>query len=200
VLPILGTLSFYGLEIAYMASLSTQVSQIALSVGDNASRLGQTDNAAVAPTIAETDIDAVMFGAMQQGAAFNFEEQGRIILSSLEVDPDTGRQFIHWQRCSGDLDRISSYGNDSNHNGLTGPELEGLGEPGREIAALPGQAVMHVEVYYTYEPLLAGLFVERDAVEFKQEAAFVVRDDRNLGEPDADTLTGTATSTCPDSD
>jgi hypothetical protein len=191
-LPILGTMSFYGLEIAYMASVSTQVSQIALSVADNASRLGQTNNSALAPSVAEADVDAVMYGAMQQGAPFNFEEKGRIILTSLEVDDATGRQYIHWQRCSGDLNRESSYGDDETHNGLTGPQLTGMGEPGREIAAMPGQAVMHVEVYYEYEPLLAGLFVADNEVEFKQEAAYLVRDDRDLDGG----LTGTATSTC----
>ncbi len=192
-LPIFGTLGFYGLEIAYMASISTQVSQVALSVGDNASRLGQTDNSAVAPSVAEADIDAVMFGAMQQGASFDFEENGRIILSSLERDKATGRQYIHWQRCAGDLNRVSTYGTDKDgHNGLTGPVLEGLGKPGREIQALDNQAVMYVEVYYTYKPLLAGLFVDNGDVEFKQESAFLVRDDRNL----TGGLTGTAKSTC----
>jgi hypothetical protein len=191
-LPILGTMSFYGLEIAYMASVSTQVSQIALSVADNASRLGQTNNSASTPSVAEADIDAVMYGALQQGAAFDFEDKGRIILSSLEVDDATGRQYIHWQRCVGDLDRASSYGDDEAHNGLTGAELEGLGEPGREIAALPGRAVMHVEVYYAYEPLLAGLFVDEEEVEFRQEAAYVVRDRRDLDGG----LTGEEKSSC----
>src|SRR3546814_13154337 len=39
----------------------------------------------------------------------DFRTHGRIILSSLERNDDGG-QWIHWQRCYGDLDVESSYG------------------------------------------------------------------------------------------
>jgi hypothetical protein len=193
-LPFFLGLGTMGVEIAYMASINMQVSQLALSVGDNASRLGQTDNSAVAPTIDETDIDAVMFGAMKQGAAFDFEHNGRIVLSSLEKDPVSGKQYIHWQRCAGDLNRNSRYGNDSNNNGLTGVSFpNGLGRTGHQVKAGDGEAVMFVEVFYTYRPLFAGFFSDKN---FSREAAFVVRDDRNLTGGGGDGVTGTPTSTC----
>ncbi len=196
-LPILGTLGFFGLEMGYAASVNTQVSQLALSIADNASRLGQTDNSAVTPTVAESDIEAVMFGAMQQGSGYDFEENGRIILTSFERDPTTGRQYIHWQRCAGDLNRTSSYGNDTNLSGLTGTAKTGIGETGHTVSAPSNtQAVMFVEVYYRYEPLLTGLFVDTGELEFKQEAAMLVRDDRNLSGGGGDGLTGTKTLNC----
>lgn len=187
-LPFLVGLGMYGVEVAYMTSVNMQVSQLALSVADNASRLGQTENSAVSPTIAETDVDAVMFGAMTQGAQFGFEENGRVILSSLERHSN-GRQYIHWQRCGGELDRDSRYGNDTNRNGLTGTPLPGLGEPGRVVTARAGQAVMFVEVFYTYQPLFGEMFV--DPATFNHDAAFIVRDDRDLSG-----LSGTVTSSC----
>ena len=192
-LPVLVTLGMYGVEISHMVSANMQVSQLALAVADNASRLGQTDNGAVTPTVAESDIDAVMFGAITQGEALDFEGNGRIVLSSLERHTN-GRQYIHWQRCAGELDRDSSYGNDSDQNGLTGPTLAGLGQPGRVVSANAGQAVMFVEVYYTYQPLFGDMFA--DATTFKHEAAFIVRDDRNLSGGGGDGLTGTVGSEC----
>jgi hypothetical protein len=175
-----------------MASINTQVSQIALSVGDNASRLGQTDNSAVTPTVLEVDVDAVMYGALQQGSGFGFEDNGRIILSSLERDPSSGKQYIHWQRCAGKLVRSSIYGNDTTKSGLTGERIYTLGQAGHTVSAPADQAVMFVEVTYKYKPLLAGMFVDSNEVEFRQEAAFLVRDRRNL----QGGLSGTKKSGC----
>lgn len=197
-MPLLGVLAFYGMDIGYMSSVNTQVSQLALSVADNASRLGQTDNSAVDPTILETDIDAVMYGAIQQGQGYDFENNGKIILTSFERDPATGKQYIHWQRCAGKLSRTSVYGNDTNKNGLTGTAFTGIGQPGHTVAVpvTPSggkpQAIMFVEVYYRYTPLLTGLFIKNSDVEFRQEAAVLVRDDRNL----AGGLSGTKKATC----
>ncbi len=176
VLPLMTTLGMFGTEIAYMASVNMQVSQLALQLADNASRLGQTDNSGVTPTINETDIDSVMKGAVTQGRDFNFQTRGKVILSSLEIDPDTDRQYIHWQRCSGSLVRTSAYGGAG--YGLTGAEIQGLGKASRRIAAVPNSAVMFVEVYFEYRGLFGSMFV--NPTTFKHEAAFVIRDDRNL--------------------
>ena len=95
ILPLFITLGMTGVEMAYMSTVNMQVSQTAISLADNASRLGQTDNSAVTPTVTEADIDSIMAGALRQGAGFDLEENGRIILSSLEYDDVTGRQYIH---------------------------------------------------------------------------------------------------------
>jgi hypothetical protein len=174
ILPIIVTLGFYGAELAYMATVNMQIGQLAASVADNASRLGQTDNSAVTPTVSETQVDSVMTGALVEGAGIKFESTGRIILSSLEVDSATGRQYIHWQRCRGNLKVSSKYG--TTGAGLTGTRLSGMGNPA--ITASANSAVMFVEVFYTYQPLFGTMFV--GTPNFRREAAFIIRDDRNL--------------------
>jgi len=190
-LPLLTILTFYGLEVAYMATVNTQVSQIAISVADNASRLGQTDQSTLPPSVNEADIDAVLQGALRQGAGINFSQNGKIILSSLELHPTQNKQYIHWQRCVGSLNRISTYGAEG--AGLDGSLVNGMGKQGHRVTApAKDQAVMFVEVYYSHVPLL-GLFdfVVPDQVRFKQEAAFLVRDKRTL-----DSMVGTKKSSC----
>lgn len=177
-LPMLMLLGMYGAEIAYMQSVNLQVSQLATSLADNASRLGQTDNSGVSPTITETDVDAVMFGAMKQGEGIRLSERGRVVLSSLERDGVSGRQYIHWQRCRGSLSRNSDYGNDGSNNGLGGTGFTGLGGGTQKVAARTGSAVMFVEVYYRYEGLFGTLYT--NPVTMKREGAFVIRDARNL--------------------
>ena len=177
-LPLFLTLGMYGTELAYMATVNMQVSQIAMALADNASRLGQTDNSAVAPSITNLDIDSVLGGAIKQGGAFSFSANGRLILSSLEKDPVTGRQFIHWQRCAGSFTtQNSAYGAEG--YGLTGATISGLGKAGRIISANAGTGVMFVEAYFKYKPLFGTMFVNN--VKFSQESAFIVRDDRSYG-------------------
>lgn len=178
VTPFFLSMSLYGLELTNMAVVNMQVTQIASSISDNASRLGQTDNSGVTPTVNESQIDTVMGGALRQGAGINIETNGRIILSSLEKDQDSGRQYIHWQRCRGSLDKDSHYGAEG--AGLTGETIEGLGNSGRIITAADANSssVMFAEVYYEYQGIFGDLFVGN--VTFKEESAFEIRDDRNL--------------------
>ena len=191
-LPLLITLGMYGTELAYMATTNMQVSQMAMAVADNASRLGQTENSAVSPTITNKDIDSVMTGAIQQGASINFQANGRIILSSLEEHQTSKRQYIHWQKCRGSLVQASSYG--PAFYGSTGTAIAGLGQSGPPIKAQPNSAVMFVEAYYSYKPLFGTMFVNN--VRFRQEAAFIIRDDRSLNPngPDNTGVTGSAGS------
>jgi hypothetical protein len=175
-LPIFLTLGMYGTELAHMATVNMQVSQIAMALADNASRLGQTDNSAVAPTLTNKDIDSVMSGAIQQGNSINFQANGRLILSSLEKNSTNNRQYIRWQKCRGSLAQNSAYG--PSGYGSSGATIAGLGKPGKVITANTNSAVMFVEAYYSYKGLFGSMFVNN--VKFSQEAAFIIRDDRNL--------------------
>lgn len=181
ILPVVVTLGLYGTELAYMAMIKMQVTNIATSVADNASRLGQTDNAAVTPNVKESDINSVMLGALTQGASFGFQDHGRVILSSLEIN-SAGNQYIHWQRCKGTLARGSSYGQ-------AGKVLtDGMGAG--EIRAVANSAVMFVEVYFDYQPLFGDMFTQNAT--FHEEAAYLIRDDRDIERG----VTGTSPSTC----
>jgi Flp pilus assembly protein TadG len=192
-LPLLLTLTFFGTEIAYEASVNMEMSQIALSAADNASRLEQTNNSAVTPTVTEADVASVMNGVLKQGASYNFQTNGRVILSSLETDPSTGKQYIHWQRCIGNLSVQSAYGNDTTRNGLSGAAITSMGSGTVKVsapAASNNQAVMFVELYYNYNGLFGTMFLPQQ--HFGHEGAFITRDSRNLSAG----LTGTNTSRC----
>lgn len=177
-MPLILGLGLGAVEIANMATTRLRVSQIALSLADNAARLGQTDNSGVTPTVTEADLDAVIDGAILQGEAIDLEGRGRIVISSLEWNSFRERQYIHWQRCRGDLDAESAYGDDGENNGLGDNELEGMGRGSAPLEAPPGSAIMFVEIYYDYEPVLD--LPMGDAGRFIQEAGFIIRDDRNL--------------------
>lgn len=180
VTPVILILGLGGFEIANLAAARMKVSQLALSVADNASRLGQTDNSGITPTIKETDVDAVIDGAMRAGGTINLAQNGRIIISSIEYDAPTFKRYIHWQRCRGALAMGSRYGNDSNRSGLTGPVLPPLGRGTTKFTVTSGQALMLVEIYYNYDGLV-GTYLLKNRLQLAQEAGLLVRDDRNLG-------------------
>lgn len=188
VLPIMTAMGMYGIELANMAVINMQVSQMATAVADNASRLQQTNNNVVAPTLTESDVDSVMIGASQQGKRFDFTHNGRIILSSIERDPATGKQFIHWQRCTGRGNGKSAYGDDRTNNGRNGKDLPPIGKGKTKITAPAGTAVMLAEVEYDYDGLFGSMFVHN--VTFREEAAFMVRDVRDLRSPSQPGITG----------
>lgn len=177
-LPLLLTMGLWGVEVAHKAIMQMRVSQIAVLVADNASRIGE--NSLLGETkLYEADIDDVLLGAhVQGGSAFGLYERGRVILSSLEVVPHTeDRQYIHWQRCMGQRRHVSSYGIAGNGEHYSMP---GMGPPGEEIQAVAGEAVMFVEVVYEYEPLFAKMFVKSTTL--SATAAFNVRQNRDLSQ------------------
>lgn len=179
ILPVILTLGLYGTEVARMATTKMKVSQIALSVADNASRLGQTENSGVTPTITEGDVESILRGSLRQGSSIDLENNARVVISSLEYDDFTDRQYIHWQRCIGEATYESRYGNDTDRNGINGDRITGLGQGSTKITADSGSAVMFVEVYYEYQSLWDNPFGSGDSV-FYQEAAYLIRDDRNI--------------------
>lgn len=191
-LPVLTVMGMYGVEIAYMSSVNMQMSQMALELADNASRMQQTNNNTVAPTVTETDIDTIMSGVIKRGENFRFAQNGRVILSSLERDDATGKQFIHWQRCAGSLLVPSAYGNDSDSNGLNGGTLTGMGSGSTKAIATTGIAVMFVELTYDYSGIFGTLFVNN--VRFRQEASYIVRDLRDLRASNVSGVTGSGGS------
>jgi Flp pilus assembly protein TadG len=194
VAPVFLTLGMFGFEVANLATSKMRVSQIAMSLADNASRLGQTDNSSVSPTVTEDEVEAVLKGALLQGASINLEANGRLILSSLEYDVYTDKQYIHWQRCVGSATRASQYGDEGTNNGLSGASLPGMGTAPNVVVAPQGSAVMYVELVYTYTPVFASPFGK--SADIVEEAAFIVRDDRDIGEYDEKGLAGTKKNGC----
>ena len=86
-LPLLFTAGLWGVEVANQAMVQMQISQLAEHIADNASRIGDTSTLENRK-IYESDIDDLFMGAnIQGGSRIDFFDHGRVILSSLEVDP-----------------------------------------------------------------------------------------------------------------
>ncbi|QUL38671.1 TadE/TadG family type IV pilus assembly protein [Erythrobacter sp. JK5] len=172
--PIMLSLGLLGTETAYYALVHMEVSQIAMQVADNASRVGEQD-VLLARKVYEDDINQVFVGAEKLGERLDIFDHGRIILSSLEQNSEGG-QWIHWQRCRGLKNHTSSFG--AQGDGDSGTSFAGMGESGKEITASSGTAVMFVEVVYDYQPITPFDYLEGETISYT--AAFNIRDNRDL--------------------
>jgi len=181
-LPVLLLIGLYGIEMANLSIASLQISQIAMSTADNASRLEQGSASSVSPTVTETEINSVLAGAVQEGSSVSLSTKGKVIVSSLELNA-SNNQYIHWQRCTGSMTAASAYG-------VEGAVISGMGPTGNQVTAASGMAVMFVEVYYQQKGLFGSMFVK--PMVLHQEAAFLIRDSRNLSAG----LSGTKTAVC----
>lgn len=175
--PFLLTTGLWSAEEANYALVNMKIGQLAAQIADNASRIGDT-SMLQNRKIYESDINDLLLGAqIQGGRGIDLYSNGRVIISSLEVDPKTARQYIHWQRCRGAKKVASSYG--AQGDGLT-TVIPGMGPTGQEVSAQPGDAVLFVEINYTYQPLISARFL--GSLDIRSIAAFNVRDSRDLSQ------------------
>lgn len=172
-LPIVLLVGLGGMELTNLAIANMRIGQLASSLADNASRVS-AETAMPRPVIREIDINELLAITLQNGERLNLEERGRVILSSLEVDPATGDQWIHWQRCAGKKVYASSHGVEGTKGGL----LTGMGKVGEQVVAEPDTAIMFVEISYDYEPLVGEQWIGKRTLNYT--ASFMVRDDRDL--------------------
>lgn len=174
--PLLLLLGLAGADTANFVITHMRVSQIALHVADNASRVGE-HNVLISRKVYEEDVNDVFFGAVRYGGGLDLAENGRIVLSSLEVNEDGG-QWIHWQRCFGDKEGSSRFGEEG--TGASGTSFPGMGAEGQRIQALEDQAVMFVEVSYDYTPISPVTFLKGREIFYT--GAYNVRDVRDLSQ------------------
>lgn len=179
VVPLFMILGMYGAEIAWLNAASMEASQVALALADNASRLGQTDNSGVTPTITSNDVQSVLTGALEEGSDIGLAENGRVILSSLEVHPVTGKQYIHWQKCMGKGKQASAHGKPDTTGSALSAIASGISLGGKKVTSSSNSAVMVAEVWYEYNGLFGTMFVQ--PITIHEQAAIIVRDDRNVG-------------------
>ena len=124
-------------------------------------------------TISEAQINDLLTGAGMQAGNLDFYPNGRIIMSSLEPDPDNSNKYrIRWQRCRGDKSWTSHYGNAGDTN------LDGVTMKGQNLQAPSNGAIIFVEVAYDYQPIISDAFLlgSRQIVD---TAAMTVRDARD---------------------
>jgi len=179
--PVILTLGLVGLEMSNLAITHMKVSQAAMHIADDASRIGEVSTLKERK-IYEYQIKDLLLGSdLQVGKAIDIYEFGRVIISSQEVDPDDPdekQQYIHWQRCMGKYTYKSNFGDEGTGKGES--NFAGMGPEGQEVLALPGDAVMFVEVFYEYQPIITDAFVGDP--EISVFSSFTVRSPRDLSQ------------------
>jgi hypothetical protein len=163
-------------EITNLAVTPMRISEIAMQIADEASRIGD-QSALQNKKIYESDINDLLLGGALQGGDLNILANGRVIISSLEVVLSTTNQYIHWQRCKGMMNVSSAYGGQG--KGAAGG-LAGMGAAGNKVTANPDNAVMFVEITYTYQPIVGRMFVPSTVI--STTASFNVRDSCDLSQ------------------
>ena len=174
VLPVLILLGLTGAEFSNYITVKMRVSQMALQMADNASRMG-TGTVAGPKTISETDINDTFMGGQLESGGLDLSSNGRVILSDLEpvANPNTTAKYkIVWQRCYGTVTHASAYGTAGQTN------LSGIGGTGQQVTAQDYNATMFVEVYYKYQPLFGTNILPTTT--FDEIASMAVRDQRDL--------------------
>ncbi len=195
-LPLVLAMGGYGVELSNVALVNLQISQYALTLADNASRVG-VDSGLSTFQLNEYDINDVMDGARKVSAGLQMTTYGRVTLSSLEnvkqpYQPPgaVAVQRIHWQRCIG---LKSGAGYDSTY-GTTSPSAGsdatlgnagtltplGMGDPPSMVNAPLDSGVMFVEINYDYQPLFGTMFVGPTKIHY--HASFIVRDRRDFSQ------------------
>ncbi len=172
--PLVLGMGMMGTDTALLVITHMQVSQVAMQVADNASRVGDASGLS-SRRVFEYHIADTLIGAEHLGASIRLFERGRVIISSLQRN-NRGGQWIAWQRCRGEKLVPSRYG--AQGTGRNDTSFAGMGEPGRIITASPNTAVMFVEVTYDFESVTPLNLFNNQTIFYT--AAFNVRDNRDL--------------------
>jgi hypothetical protein len=168
VLPLLLTITLTGIETANLAVTVLRVNQLAMLASDNAGR--------VRGSIDEQDVNEVMAGLKFAGSEIGFGANGRVIISSLESNGQTGTQagyWVRWQRCFGAKNVTSSYGLED-AGAYDASLAAGMGPAGQKIKPVTNSALIFAEIRYTYHPLVVSAFMADKELSAIQ--AFTVRD------------------------
>ena len=183
-LPLLITITVSGLEIAWYALCNQQINQLAAQAADNAAR--------VKGTIDETDINEIMAATTLNGSRLDFNNRGRIIISSMQLNAAENGQWIRWQRCSGSKSVASTYGAEG--KGKSDSSLAGIGSATPKLKAGAGVAIILAEVRFDYKPLITSKLFGTTTM--KAEQAYVVRQRTDLSLTNTTNIAAGSKLTC----
>lgn len=185
-MPLIMGVGLYGVETASLALANLRVSQAALTLADNASRVGVDDESS--QQLREVDLNDVLQQVRIQASTWELTSRGRITLSSLEEKG--GKQVIHWQRCIGlkkGPNYDSSFGTTDALDGTdTQPSndgtvvIGGMGDAAAKVTAPPGSGVMFVELNYDYKPVVSERWLPGGSARLHYVASLIVRDRRDF--------------------
>ena len=166
----------FGLETANLTLTSLRVSQAALNLSDNASRMGQAIANSTSRTVYESDVNQMLTGLGLQAGDIEILERGRVILSS-------------WSATV--MVASGSTGSGARGRPIISPTMvpKTPGQPALPLLewAKPGMRSRHQtepqsclsKIIYEHEPLFGDLFYQNKII--RHEAVFNIRDNRNLG-------------------
>lgn len=187
-LPIVLFLGIAGIETANLALTNLRVSQVAIALSDNASRVGERTSLAT-QQLREVDVNDILNAVRLQGEQLELTQRGRVTLSSLEANA-AGTQRIHWQRCIGVRQGTgydSTYGTTSTTAGTTTATSNagtlspgGMGPTGQKVTAPPNSGVMYVEINYEYRPIIDTFGFTPSKIHYT--ASYIVRDNRDFSQ------------------
>jgi hypothetical protein len=191
--PLILAMGGYGIEVSNLAITNMRISQYALQIADNASRIGVNSGLSTYQ-LREGDLNDVLQGLRLFSKGAKLTTYGRVTVSSLEnvqqSYDDDNVQRIHWQRCIGLKSGTgfdSSYGTTSVTAGTTntlanaGTDApDGMGDTGQKVNAPDNTGVIFVEVNYQYQPLFGTLFVAPTKLHYI--ASVIVRDKRDFSQ------------------
>lgn len=189
--PIILATGLYGLEIGNQALVHMRLSQIALNLADNSSRIGLLGSTNV-EQLREGDMNDVLQAARLQGQSINLSNNGRVIISSLENVQQSYDaapvQRIHWQRCMGKKSGTgytSSYGTTLPTDGTSPNQADkgtdqplGMGEPNARVNAPAGSGLIFVEINYLYQPVVGQWLTSPFRMHYT--ASMIVRNNRDF--------------------
>lgn len=190
VLPVLTLLILYGVETANYMMAQQRVSQLALQVADNASRIG-TQSVLRNRPITEAQINDLLVGAQLQAGSLDLAHKGRVILSGVTVN-SSGGQWLQWQRCTGAPTFPSHYG--AQNDGENGTSYPGIGPANARVLATTTAPVVFAEVAVDYTPVISRSWAP--GTRFTEIAALAVRDDRDTTAPGVRNDEGAPVSGC----
>lgn len=170
-LPFVVFVTMSAAELTNYTTTKMRVSQLALQVADNASRIG-TGTVLSNKTISEKQINDLFTGANLQAGKLGILANGRIILSSLQPGVATNTYVVKWQRCKGAKNFTSStyFTAGTTERNITTNNPYNVTPPA-------SGAVMFVEISYNYQPLIGTRF--QPFGEIRETAAMTVRDNRD---------------------
>lgn len=195
-LPILLSLMVGGAELSNYAVTQSTISQLAVQVADNATRIG-TKDASQVYYVSESQVNDILEGAALHAANLDIygthEENGQQVGNGMVVisnvaemaakTPDNEPQYeITWQRCRGSGDYSPQYGD---HGETSGKNiLVGIGPQGQK-AAPPSRDtdLLFVEIYYRYQPIFVNRRAIRGYSDIRATASMLVRDNRSANAP-----------------
>lgn len=183
-LPVVLLIGIGGVELANLTITHLTASRIASLTADNASR--------VRDSIDEADVIDIFKAAQLSSGASDLGENGRIILSALQVNEKGNGQWIRWQRCYGAMAVAPRYGREG--TGVVGSALKGMGPAARMVSADAGTTVMFVELEIKYKSIVPQYWSRGSVVRY--ESAFNVRKRPNAYPTNTNNSVNLATRIC----